>query len=140
MTNAKIDNELPRAIWLLFPDSYKVTITRRLRILDVGPGLPWTSRETHVAGRGHSGEVRLPCEQGFLVGRRRPRMLEQPLLPVYGAGPEQQSVVGNESQERFARGLLLRHLRKRLLRPDHLLERRLPLRDNRSTQNHKYYR
>src|SRR6185503_19644267 len=104
MGNAEIDNELPGAIRLFFPDGYEVTITRRLRILDVRLRLPWTSRETHVARSGHAGKVRLPREQRFLAGWwRLPRMLEQPLLPVHGAGPKQQSVVGDESQECVAR-------------------------------------
>src|SRR6185369_347699 len=139
MADTEIDNELPRAVRLLFPDSHEVTVGRRLRIVHVRLGFPWTSRETHVARGGHPGKVGLPREQRFLIGRRH-RMLEHPLLSVHGARTKQQAVVGNERHERLARVLVRGHLRKRLLRLHHLLERRLRLCDHRGTQNHKYYR
>src|ERR1041384_2918926 len=52
-------------------------------------------------------------------------MFLHPLLAVHRPGSKQQTFVGDERDKRVARGLLLGHLRKRLLSFLHLLQRRL---------------
>src|SRR6185369_7710470 len=130
------DNELPRSISLLLPDSHEMTVATGLLVVDIVFGFPWSSGETHVARRSHSGISRLPRKQRLLISRwRRPWMLEHPLLPIHRARPKQQTIVSNEREERVARVLLLGHLRKRLLGLDHVLQRRLPMRHHRHTQH-----
>src|SRR6185369_13940720 len=49
MRNSEIDYKLPRTISLLLPNSYKMTITGRLLVFDIGLGFPWSSRESQIA-------------------------------------------------------------------------------------------
>src|SRR6185369_17735962 len=98
MADTEIDNELPRTIRLLLPDSYEVTISGRFLIASIRFELPWSSGVTHVARRGHTGKRRLPREQWVLI-RRRHGMFLHPLLAVYGAGSKQQSIVGDEREK-----------------------------------------
>src|SRR5690348_18083070 len=122
MTDPEIDYKLPASVSLLLPDSYEVAKPGRLRIASIDFELPWSSCETHVARHRHAGKRRLPREQRILV-RRRHRMFLHPLLAVHGAGSKQQTIVGDERNERVARVLILRHLRECLLSFHHLLQR-----------------
>ena len=89
-----------------------------------------TTREAFLAFIADDGLLFRP---GAVNGKKW--LLEHPLLSVHGARTKQQAVVGNERHERLARVLVRGHLRKRLLRLHHLLERRLRLCNRRDTQN-----
>ena len=66
MRNSEIDYKLPRTIGLLFPDSHKMTITRRFLIFDVAFEFPWSSREAHIARRRHTCKDGCQASNGFL--------------------------------------------------------------------------
>src|SRR5687767_9603441 len=138
MTDADIDHPLPRTITLLFPDSYKVTIPRRLRIFDVAFEFPWTSSKSHITRYRHLRVIRLPGEQWSFVGRGN-GMIEHPLLTVNRSRSKQKTVVRDVRHERFARSLLFSHLRKRLLSLDHVLQWPFLLRTHRKDEKHRKY-
>src|ERR1051326_8491603 len=71
MTDAEIDDKLPRAVRLFFPESDEVAVHCGLFSLNVLFELPGSSGETEISGSGHARESRLPREQRVFVGRRR---------------------------------------------------------------------
>src|SRR5689334_4085764 len=58
-----------------------------------------------------------------MCGRRWQRMFFKPLLAIYRAWSKKNSIVSDESAERFASSFLFRHARERRFGPYHLGQR-----------------